>query len=488
MERVLRVTLRDLVIKSLSLVLVSAAPIAACSQTISPGDVIAGIGRGQYAIYSNGGVYKGTISSPHDFGYTTGCAFTKDSSKLYTTYFSDDVVKVFDATGTAHPVLKTIDTSSAGDSNESLVFDQAGNWYVGHADGAHGVMKFSPSDELMKTYYPTVEDRGTDWIDLAKDQKTLFYTSEGLHMKRFDISSNTQLADFSGALPGSEGYAHRLLSPFDGSGGLLVAKTEKILRLDKSGNVIKTYTAPGAQIWFALNLDPNGTSFWSGDVGTGKLYRFNIATGAIEVGPIQTKAGSYSLGGICVQGEITPSVDTIPPIIVLDKIVSGPPKQVVLGSHDTQTGLKSLTVLECSNCTAVNEAFTVGTNATVTTTATKTDPSESSAIKLQATDVAGNTTTFDPIDFEITERGAVKEKTVLISPEETKVIIANGTPGIHSFEVTVNGKLLPLVRLKDGGSATIDISKYIAPPTQNRVTIYALGSPHGTAWVVITQP
>ena len=31
-------------------------------------------------------------------------------------------------------------------------------------------------------------------------------------------------------------------------------------------------------LWFALNLDPDGTSFWSGDGSTGEIAQFRIPT------------------------------------------------------------------------------------------------------------------------------------------------------------------------------------------------------------------
>ena len=473
------------------------APAAMYSQVLVAGDVVAGMGNGQYGIYSHGGFYKGTIGSP-TYGYDTlGCAFTKDLTKLYLTDFDQTVVRVLDATGNTHPLLKTINTSSAGDNNGSLVFDHAGDWYVGHYSGAQGVLKYSPSDVPLMTYYPQIENYppiqhffGTAWLDLAQDGKTLFYTSLGNYVRRFDVASNTQLPDFSVRLPGADASAFRLLPPYDGSGGLLIADIEYILRLDKSGNVIQTYNTPERLEWEALDLDPNGTSFWAGDYGLGLLYRFNIASGGVEVGPIKITTqplGSFS-GGLCVRGGTPSSVDTTPPTITLNKITAAPPEQVVLASHDTESGLKSVAVLECSNCTAVNGPFTPGTNLTVLTTATKTVPHETSVIKLQATDMAGNTTTFDPVDFEISEEGGERRKTVDISPEETKIILSNGTPGIHTIKVRVNGTELPAIHLENGASDTIDISKDIVQGIQNQVTLSARGHIHGTAWVVITQP
>ncbi|GAN32216.1 MAG: hypothetical protein DYG83_12230 [Candidatus Brocadia sp. AMX2] len=267
------------------------------------GDVFVGVSGGSYQVYDNTGVFKETISDGLG-GFTTGCAFNNALDKLYTTDFSSNVVVVYDI---AHPhnILQTINTTGAGTaSNESILFDNAGNFYVGHADGNGDIQKYDAAGNLLDAYDVATEDRGSDWIDLSSDQHTMFYTSEGRLVKRYDVASKTQLADFAdvGVRPC---YALRLLPPGDGSGGLLVAATGDIRRLDGAGNIIQTYDAPGEDCWFALNLDPNGTSFWSGDFCSSNFYRFNIATGAIEVGPINTGTGGSTLFGICVAGEIT---------------------------------------------------------------------------------------------------------------------------------------------------------------------------------------
>ncbi len=202
----------------------------------------------------------------------------------------------------SHPHTSDDPITTDETSNESIVFDAAGNYYVGHADGNQDVQKFSPTDTPLATYDVEVEERGSDWIDLAADQKTLFYTSEGSTIKRFDVSTNTQLPDFATDL--TQTFALRLLPPGDGSNGLLVANTVDIKRLDSNGEVVQTYDAPDENFWFALNLDPNGTSFWSARHSSGNFYRFNIATGDIELGPIDSGEGD-SIAGLCLKGEPT---------------------------------------------------------------------------------------------------------------------------------------------------------------------------------------
>lgn len=285
-----------------------------------PGDVFAGVSNGSYKVYSNSGVFKETVSdglnASDGFGFTTGCAFNAATDKLYTTNISADRVVVY-ADPHPHTILQIITT---GDFRpESIVFDRSGNFYVGHGDGTnHTIKKFNPAGSSTASFSPAPETLGTDWIELAKDQCTIFYTSEGSTIKRFNVCTNSQLPDF--AVTGSKNFALRLLPPFDGSGGLLVASSDTIKRLNGSGVVTQSYDATSQDEWFALALDPNGTSFWSASFDTGSFFRFNMSSGAIEVGPIQA-AGSGALFGLCVKNEIVGSTVEIPTLTGWAKII-----------------------------------------------------------------------------------------------------------------------------------------------------------------------
>jgi hypothetical protein len=52
---------------------------------------------------------------------------------------------------------------------------QAGLMYVGHADGGHEIRVFDLSDTgVLRDMYPiTTQLRGSDWIDIEKDQRTM---------------------------------------------------------------------------------------------------------------------------------------------------------------------------------------------------------------------------------------------------------------------------------------------------------------------------
>jgi hypothetical protein len=276
------------------------APIAQ-GAVFTQGDVFAAVGNGRVNWYRANGTFVQQLNTGVG-GFTTGMAFDAIGN-LYVTNFSTSQVFRFDTNGTSLGVWATNDLGSA---NESIVFDALGNAYIGQADGTRDVIKRDATGAFLGRYNVATEARGSDWIDLAADQKTLFYTSEHFTIKRFDVSTNTQLPDFA-VLTDRPAFALRLLA----DGGLLVADSVNIKRLNAAGVVIQTYdvASPTHNSWFALNLDPNGTSFWSGDFSTGQLHKFNINSGALE----QTiSTGSTSLFGVTVFGEVTAAAGELP--------------------------------------------------------------------------------------------------------------------------------------------------------------------------------
>lgn len=107
-----------------------------------------------------------------------------DAGNLYATNFSDQSMSKFDDQGR----LLTYPWGGPFDQNpESCVIDAGGNVFTGEVDGAGLVRKFDQDGSPIETYAPAVGDRGVDWIDLAADQCTLFYTSECNAIKRFDV-------------------------------------------------------------------------------------------------------------------------------------------------------------------------------------------------------------------------------------------------------------------------------------------------------------
>lgn len=282
---------------SLCLLILTAA--AASTLTADPfvlGDVFASVGNGQVKVFSQSGVLKQTLNTGTSSQFTTGSSFDS-SGNFYVTTFFTNVVSKFDSNGT---LLNSSFSTGFNSNPESIAFDRSGNFYVGQADGMRDIRKFDSTGAQIGSFAATTGPRGTDWIDLAADQSTIFYTSEGGLIRRFDTSTNTQLANFANVGAG-ESYALRILA----DGGVLVAHTDNILRLDSSGAITTTYTIPGATgPLFSINLDPDGTSFWTGELGGGdRLYKVDIASGNVLTS-FSTSPFS-SLGGVSVFGEIT---------------------------------------------------------------------------------------------------------------------------------------------------------------------------------------
>ncbi len=153
----------------------------------------------------------------------------------------------------------TFGSSYVGQGPETIVFDKAGNGYVGLTFGE--IRKFNEAGTLLYVFSPLAVDAlGEIHIDLAADQKTLFYTAAGRTIFRLDVSTHTQLANFASLAAGTQLAELRILP----GGGVLVAAGDQILRLNSAGNVIEAYDVPGESQWFSLTLDVDGMSFWSG--------------------------------------------------------------------------------------------------------------------------------------------------------------------------------------------------------------------------------
>jgi hypothetical protein len=277
----------------------------------SVGDVFVSSGPGIVKVFDQAGNLKQTLNNGRPIYTTTGSAFDA-AGNFYVTTFSDSRVSKFDTNGNL--VNATFMTSDPASDGESIVRDASGNFFVGQADGTRQILKFdgTTGGAPIATYAPTTGPRGTDWIDLAADQKTIYYTSEGPFIRRFDTAANAQLADFNTIGSGDEMYGLRILP----DGGVLVANTSNVLRYNSSGNVVHTYAVgSGLDVLFALNRDPDGTSFWTAEIISGDVFKVDIATGAIlqswNANPPGDAAGLSIFGELTVATAfLTPKADT----------------------------------------------------------------------------------------------------------------------------------------------------------------------------------
>jgi WD40 repeat protein len=249
------------------------------------GDVFASIGNGQVNVYSNTGVFKATLDTGLG-GFTTGSAFDANGN-FYVTAFSANQVSQFDPNG----VLLNASWATGLGANESIVFDKAGDAYIGNA-GAAQILKVDANGAPLQTFNVA---SGTDWIDLAADQTTMVYSAEESTLRQWDVGTDTALPNF--ATIGGANYAKRIRP----NGDLLVANSDgNVYRFDSAGVLQQTYPI-GIGSVFALNLDPNGTAFWTGSTGGTEIKEIDIATGAV----LEDWFATGQLFGLAVLGEIT---------------------------------------------------------------------------------------------------------------------------------------------------------------------------------------
>jgi len=226
-----------------------------------------GISGGQVAEFSRSGTHQTTLNS-NQGGSMTGMGFDAVQN-LYTTNFTADTVSRFSGNGS----LMGTFGSGYNCKPESIAFDQAGNAYVGETGCSHAILKFDAYGNLAAAYSVSTEQEGSDWIDLASDQCTIFYTSQGSSVLRYNACSKQQLAPFATGL--NTGLGLKILP----DGGLLVADKQDIVRFDSGGRKIMTYNLSGESCWVSVALDSDNASFWAADYCSSDVVQFNLDSG-----------------------------------------------------------------------------------------------------------------------------------------------------------------------------------------------------------------
>jgi streptogramin lyase len=300
------VVLASIVVLVGVVVVIASIPANASGVAYAPGDVFASVGNSQVKHFDNTGTLKDTLTEATTSQFTVGMAFDK-ADNLYVTDFLSKTVSKFDSTGNYVSVFAT---GFAG-SPRSIVFDNIGNAYVGQSS-ANTVVKLDPTGVPIGVFTvqtaPLIPDAGPNYLALAADQCTLLYTSFDATVRSFNVCTNSQNPPFATTgLTGNRTWALRIRA----NGEVLVADANDVVRFNSSGSPVQTYTIPNHPNDFnlsALSLDPDNTSFWIGDAGTGDVFRVDIASGNV----LTTFAANPNtdLGGLAVFHEIIASVTT----------------------------------------------------------------------------------------------------------------------------------------------------------------------------------
>jgi hypothetical protein len=262
----------------------------------SVGDVFAGVGRGKFNHFSPTGTLLETLDDGQAVGSgedaTTGMCFDP-AGNMYGTNLDKNTMSKFSNNGTL--LAATFGTFNA--FPESCLIINGNTMFTSEVGGTGDILKLNLSGTQLANYNVA----RSDWIDLASDQCTMFYTDEGPSIHRFNVCTNTALSDFSNAGPAF--YALRILP----NGDVLAAAQGSVKRFNSAGTeILPAYTASGETFFFALNLDPDGTHFWSGGITSGQIYKFNLTPVGPPVLSFSSQigtAGGTILAGLAIFGE-----------------------------------------------------------------------------------------------------------------------------------------------------------------------------------------
>jgi hypothetical protein len=250
----------------------------------------------------------------------------------------------------------------------------------------------------------------------------------------------------------------------------------------------------------------------SGQSGTATTDASGTATFTITAPSFTSAAGDSvvatinggTVGSNTTNATCSDSNSTAPfPTVSLVAVTPGPPKQVVF-TVQSPAGLFSVVAdtPPTTNATVFIPPFDNGTTqALLGVTATKIDQSASAVVQLTVTDLFGHTTVFDPVFATITIPGSKsrhaqhaekfdfdhREVATFdgIGRSEGIVFLLNGTPGVESLVIRVNGSRFR-TQLSDGKTQKINISSALRHGT-NTVTVAAFGGPGSSVDLTISD-
>jgi hypothetical protein len=174
---------------------------------------------------------------------------------------------------------------------ETIAFDRIGYGYIGVVDdgpfGLHEghLEKYQLDGTFIGSYTTEYEDRGMDHIEMSSDGHTLFYTSEGRKILRWDTKTSTQgttFTTFTGS-PTPSFYALRRVAT---DGSWVVANgpgPSGVYRFNSNGSFMRAYTVPGSG-FFGMDIETDGLHFWVATFlpsGHGGACKVNLASGAV---------------------------------------------------------------------------------------------------------------------------------------------------------------------------------------------------------------
>jgi RHS repeat-associated protein len=289
-----------------------ASHVLAGHETFQDGDLVVSTGNLQWYLPD------GTLNLEMPTLYDGGVGFGMDGSLYVTEHQYFNHVQKFDNRGQP---LVTYQLGGSCQDPASIVSDSRGNLYIGSGANMNCsnafITQWDPADNLVANYLPAHDtgwEHGPGWIAIESDDCTFRYATGLTTIRRYNVCTETQLPNFSNSLTGAH---HLAILP---DGGMLVANWGNVVRLNASGQIVRTYDAPGEESWWALTLTLDKTEFYAASVTdnpSGIVYRFNVDTGAV-VDSFDT--GSGGVYGMAVYD----GSRWLPPALSDDRTFGGP--------------------------------------------------------------------------------------------------------------------------------------------------------------------
>ncbi len=325
-------------------------------QAFTPGQIFVGSYAGTILVYNPNGTLAQVLSSgnlsPNSpiYGMNFDSAGNLYAASPRASGVTDGTVEFFGNDGSGPTTFGTYATGEPSD----VLIDPSGNVFTGGGSGtALTISEFAGGQNAAPTslLYPANESnsgKNGAYIDLLDDNESMLYTAGGNWVGNFDVLYNHQNPDFADNLPGTGAYQIRELS----DKSVLVAVTTEVVRLSPTGSVIQTYTPGGSGTFYALALNPDGLSFWTGDGITGTVYQVRISDGAVldtvSTGLTFAQTGSPTIFGIAVLGSVASGAADV------SVTMTGPASSVLQNLHFTYT----ITVRNNGPSSAANVAVT----------------------------------------------------------------------------------------------------------------------------------
>jgi hypothetical protein len=252
---------------------------------------------------TNGNVVDGWATlMPNTFGVSaTGFCVAPNGDVLSTRFGpSEGVVRM-----TAAGAVRDADFGGLISQEESCATDAQGNAWISEATdsntGFGTLYQVSAFGLRLKSLSIPVGERAVDWLELDPNQCTLYYTSEDSDVRRFDVCTNTPMTNFATASSGPC-YALRQRS----NGEVLLACRDQIQRFAANGTSLGTYSRESlgetdTTGFFALTLDPDGQSFWTGGKVSGRVVRARIDNGEVLS---SFSTGTGGVNGLLIEDSI----------------------------------------------------------------------------------------------------------------------------------------------------------------------------------------